>query len=216
MTDKDLKHSIESALEFEPSLDATDIGVSVDEAVVTLRGNVGTYAEKNAAERVALRVFGVKAVANDLAVHLPFGFQRTDTEIAQAAVTALKWNTMIPQDRITLTVENGWITLNGTLDWQYQREAAMRLVRDLTGVKGVTNTITLKAQVKTADVREKIEAAFKRSAEIDARRINVTAQDGKITLSGNVHSWAERQAAERAAWAAPGVTTVDDRLAIIP
>lgn len=161
-------------------------------------------------------MFGVKAVANDLAVHLPFGFQRTDTEIAQAAVTALKWNTMIPQDRITLTVENGWITLNGTLDWQYQREAAMRLVRDLTGVKGVTNTITLKAQVKTADVREKIEAAFKRSAEIDARRINVTAQDGKITLSGNVHSWAERQAAERAAWAAPGVTTVDDRLAIIP
>ncbi|HEU4927884.1 MAG TPA: BON domain-containing protein [Vicinamibacterales bacterium] len=216
MTDKDLKTSIETALDFEPSLDATDIGVSVDEAVVTLRGNVGTYAEKNAAERVALRVFGVKAVANDLAVHLPFGFKRTDTEIAQAAVTALKWNTMIPQDRITLTVENGWITLNGTLDWQYQRDVATRAVRDLTGVKGVTNNITLKPHVKTTDVREKIEAAFKRSAEIDARRINVTAQDGKVTLSGNVHSWTERQAAERAAWAAPGVTMVDDRLAIIP
>ena len=216
MTDKDLKTSIETALDFEPSLDATDIGVSVDEAVVTLRGNVGTYAEKNAAERVALRVFGVKAVANDLAVHLPFGFQRTDTEIAQAAVTALKWNTMIPQDRITLTVGNGWITLNGTLDWQYQRDVATRAVRDLTGVKGVTNNVTLKPHVKTTDVREKIEAAFKRSAEIDARRINVTAQDGKVILSGNVHSWAERQAAERAAWAAQGVTTVDDRLAIIP
>lgn len=216
MTDKDLKTSIETALDFEPSLDATDIGVSVDEAVVTLRGNVGTYAEKNAAERVALRVFGVKAVANDLAVHLPFGFQRTDTEIAQAAVTALKWNTMIPQDRITLTVGNGWITLNGTLDWQYQRDVATRAVRDLTGVKGVTNNVTLKPHVKTTDVREKIEAAFKRSAEIDARRINVTAQDGKVTLSGNVHSWTERQAAERAAWAAPGVTMVDDRLAIIP
>jgi osmotically-inducible protein OsmY len=216
MNDKDLKHSIESALDFEPSLDATDVGVSVDEGVVTLRGNVGTYAEKNTAERVALRVFGVKAVANDLVVHLPFGLQRTDTEIAQAALTALKWNTMIPEDRITLTVENGWITLNGTLDWQYQRDVVARTVRDLTGVKGVTNSIALKPHVKTSDVREKIEAAFKRSAEIDARRISVTAQDGKVTLSGSVHSWTERLAAEHAAWAAPGVTTVDDRLAITP
>src|SRR5688572_23924296 len=216
MTDKDLKRTVESALEFEPSVDATDVGVSVDEGVVTLRGNVGTYAEKSTAERVALRVFGVKAVANDLAVHLPFGFRRTDTEIAQAALTALKWNTMIPEDRITLTVENGWITLNGTLDWQYQRDVAARLVRDLTGVKGVTNRIALKPHVKTSDVGEKIEAAFKRSAEIDARRISVTAQDGRVTLSGTVHSWTERLAAEHAAWAAPGVTAVDDRLAITP
>jgi osmotically-inducible protein OsmY len=216
MTDKDLKQSIESALDFEPSLDATDIGVSVDEGVATLRGNVHTFAEKHTAERVALRVYGVKAIANDLVVHLPFGYQRTDTEIAQAALAALKWNTMIPSDRLTLTVANGWITLNGTLDWQYQKDVALRAVRDLTGVKGVTNDIALKAHVKTTDVREKIEAAFKRSAEIDARRINVTAQDGKVVLSGNVHSWAERREAERAAWAAPGVTTVDDRLAIIP
>jgi osmotically-inducible protein OsmY len=216
MTDKDLKHSIESALDFEPSLDATDIGVSVDEGVVTLRGNVGTYAEKNTAERVALRVFGVKAVANDLAVHLPFSLKRTDTEIAQAALTALRWNTMIPPDRITLTVEDGWITLNGTLDWQYQRDVVTRAVRDLIGVKGVTSHITLKCHVKTTDVREKIEAAFKRSAEVDARRIDVAAHDGTVTLSGCVHSWAERQAAERAAWAAPGVTKVDDRLAIVP
>jgi osmotically-inducible protein OsmY len=216
MTDKDLKQSIESALDFEPSLDATDIGVSVDEGVATLRGNVHTFAEKHTAERVALRVYGVKAIANDLVVHLPFGYQRTDTEIAQAALAALKWNTMIPSDRLTLTVANGWITLNGTLDWQYQKDVALRAVRDLTGVKGVTNDIALKAHVKTTDVREKIEAAFKRSAEIDARRINVTAQDGKVVLSGNVHSWAERREAERAAWAAPGVTIVDDRLAIIP
>jgi osmotically-inducible protein OsmY len=216
MTDKDLKRTVESALEFEPSVDATDVGVSADEGVVTLRGNVGTYAEKNTAERVALRVFGVKAVANDLAVHLPFGLKRTDTEIAQAALTALEWNAMIPRDRVTLTVENGWVTLNGTLDWQYQRDVAGRVVRDLIAVRGVTNSITLKPHVKAADVREKIEAAFKRSAEIDARRISVSAQDGKVTLSGTVHSWAERLAAEHAAWAAPGVSTVDDRLAIVP
>ena len=216
MIDKDLKQNVQSALDFEPSLDATDIGVSVDEGVVTLRGNVGSFAEKNRAERVALRVYGVKGVANDLAVHLPSGFERTDTEIAQAVLAVLKWNTMIPADRITPTVTNGWVTLNGTVDWQFQRDAALRAVRDLTGVKGVSDAMVIKAHVKTVDVREKIEAAFKRSAEIDARRINVAAQDGKVILSGNVHSWSERQEAVRAAWAAPGVTSVNDRLAIVP
>ena len=216
MTDKDLKQHVQNALDWEPSLDATDIGVSVDEGVVTLRGNIGSYAEKVTAERVALRVYGVKGLANDLAVHLPSGFERTDTEIAQTAVTALRWNTMVPHDRVTVTVTNGWLALNGTLDWQYQKEAAARGVRDLTGVRGVTNNILVKSLVKTVDVREKIEAAFKRSAEIDARRVNVTATDGKVILSGNVHSWAERQEAERAAWAAPGVTQVEDRLAVVP
>jgi osmotically-inducible protein OsmY len=216
MTDKDLKQHVQSALDWEPSLDASDVGVSVDEAVVTLRGNVASYAEKVTAERVALRVYGVKAVANDLAVHLVSAFERTDTEIAQAAVAALKWNTMVPNDRVTVTVNNGWLALNGTLDWQYQKDAAARAVRDLTGVKGVTNNIIVQPRVKTIDVRDKIEAAFKRSAEIDARRVNVTATDGKVILSGNVHSWAERQEAEHAAWAAPGVTQVEDRLTIVP
>lgn len=216
MTDKDLKQHVQNALDWEPSLDASDIGASVDQGVVTLRGNVGSYAEKMTAERVALHVFGVKAVANDLAVRIPTAFERTDTEIAQAALSALKWNTVVPNDRVTVTVTNGWVAVNGALDWQYQREAAARAVRDLTGVKGVVNKITVTSPVRTTDVREKIEAAFKRSAEIDARRINVTASDAKVVLSGHVRSWAERQEAERAAWAAPGVTQVEDRLVVVP
>jgi osmotically-inducible protein OsmY len=216
MTDNELKQHVQSALDWEPSLDAGDIGVSVDEGVVTLRGNVASYVEKITAERVALRVYGVKAVANDLTVHLASVYERTDTEIAQAAVAALKWSATVPNERVTVTVANGWIALNGTLDWQYQKDAAARGVRDLVGVKGVTNNITVKPRVSTMDVRDKIEAAFKRSAEIDARRVNVAAKDGKVILSGNVHSWAERREAESAAWAAPGVTQVDDRLAVVP
>lgn len=216
MTDKDLKQHVQNALDWEPSVDATDIGVSVDDGVVTLRGNVGSYMEKLMAERVALRVYGAKALANDLVVHLASGYERTDTEIAHAALAALKWNTLVPNERVTVTVKGGQLTLNGTLDWQFQKDAAARAVGNLTGVTAVINYIIVQPRVKATDVRGKIEAAFKRSAEIDARRVNVTTQDGKVILSGNVHSWAERQEAERAAWAAPGVTVVDDRLAVVP
>jgi osmotically-inducible protein OsmY len=216
MTDRDLKQHVENALEWEPSFDADDIGVSVDGGVVTLRGDVGSYAAKSAAERVALRVYGVKAVANDLTVRLPTAFERNDTDIAQAALTALTWNAAVPGNRVTLTVSNGWLTLNGTLDWQFQKEAAARAVRDLTGVRGVTNNIIVTPHVQAGDVQAKIEAAFKRSAEIDARRVSVTATGGTVVLNGHVHSWAERQEAERAAWAAPGVSQVDDRITVVP
>jgi osmotically-inducible protein OsmY len=216
MTDKELKRHVQNALDWDPGLDATDIGVSVEAGVVTLRGNVASYSEKTGAERVALRVYGVKAVANDLAVHLPHDFVRTDTDIAQAAVSALNWNTVVPKNRVSVAVTNGWITLTGTLDWHYQRNAAARTIRDLMGVKGVTDDIAVRPQVKTLDVRDKIEAAFKRSAAVDARRISVVTEDGKVILSGHVHSWAERQEAERAAWAAPGVKQVDDRLTVVP
>jgi osmotically-inducible protein OsmY len=147
---------------------------------------------------------------------IPSRFERTDTEIAQAAVAALKWNTLAPHDHVTVAVANGWITLSGQVNWNYQKDAIARAVRDLNGVKGILNNIAVQPAVKTTDVRDKIEAAFRRSAEVDARRISVAAEDGKVILSGNVHSWAERQEAERAAWAAPGVKQVDDRLAVGP
>ena len=193
-----------------------DVGVSVEDGVVTLRGNVRSYAEKGAAERVALRVYGVKAVADDLNVRLLAGHERSDTDIAQAAVAALKWNTLVPADRVTVAVTNGWLTLRGNLEWQFQKTAATGAVRNLTGVKGIANEIIVKPQVNTADVQAKIEAAFKRSAEIDARRVHVAAQSGKVVLTGNVRSWAERREAERVAWAAPGVTQIDDRITITP
>jgi osmotically-inducible protein OsmY len=216
MTDRELKQHVEHALDWEPSVDAAEIGVSVDAGVVTLRGDVGSFAAKSAAEHIVLGVYGVKAVANDLTVRLVTGYGRNDTDIAQAVVTALTWNTVLPQNRVTAAVSDGWVTLKGTLDWQYQREAAARAVRDLTGVKGVTNSITLNPHVYAGDVQAKIEAAFKRSAEIDARRVHVTATDGTVILSGHVRSFAERQEAERVAWAAPGVSRVDDRITVVP
>ena len=216
MTDRQLQEHVQNALDWEPSIEAADIGVSVDNSVVTLRGDVKTYAERAAAERVALAVYGVKAVANDINVRLGNVGKRSDSDIAQAVLLAFRWNTMIPDEKIDVSVSNGWVKLSGSVDWEYQRTAATRAVRDLTGVVGVSNLITVEPRVSASDVKAKIEAALKRSAEVDARRINVTATDGKVVLSGNVHSWFERNEARRAAWAAPGVKDVEDRISIVP
>ena len=216
MTDRQLQEHVQNALDWEPSIDSADIGVSVDKGVVTLRGDVKTYAERAAAERVALGVYGTKAVANDINVRLGTEAKRSDSEIAQAVLLALRWSSVVPDQKIAVSVSNGWVKLSGSVDWDYQRSAAARTVRDLMGVVGVSNLITVEAHVSTADVQNKIEAALKRSAEVDARRINVSASDGKVVLSGNVHSWFEREEARRAAWAAPGVQDVEDRISIVP
>jgi osmotically-inducible protein OsmY len=215
-TDTQLQHDVLSELEWEPSIDASQIGVAAKDGVVTLTGTAVSYAAKMTAERVAKRVYGVKAVANDIAVRLPGTSQRNDADIAAAVVSALKWDASLPEGRIKVTVRDGWVTLDGTIDWGFQRDSAERLVRHLTGVKGVSNDITFTARVRPGDVKEKIEAAFKRSAEVDARRVSVATQDGKVVLSGHVRSWAEREAAEQAAWAAPGVTAVESHLTVLP
>jgi VCBS repeat-containing protein len=214
-TDTELEKDVFDELKWRPSLRDEEIGVAAKDGVVTLSGTVSDYVKKYQAEKAAESVHGVQAVAVDLNVKLPSAFSHTDTEIAHAALDALKWDVEVPTEKIKLRVENGRIILEGTVDWQYQRSAAERAVRYLSGVKSVTNLIAVKAKkVSTYDVSTEIKKAFKRSADIDASRINVEAIDGKVILKGKVRSWAERRDAEDAAWAAPGVTQVDDRLAI--
>jgi osmotically-inducible protein OsmY len=216
MTDGELLEQVEAALDWEPSIDVSDVDMTVDGGIVTLRGDVGSYAEKQMAARVALSVYGVAGVANDLKVRLGREFEHSDTDVAQAAVHSLKWNTQVPSDRVTVVVSDGWVTLRGVVDWQYQRDAAESAVRSLAGVRGITNDISVGPRVQSSDVKARIEAAFERSAEIEARRLTVNVSDGSVTLTGNVHSAAERDEARRAASAAPGVRLVVDHMVIVP
>lgn len=213
-TDLQLQRDVAEELRWDPSINEKEIAIAAKDGVVSLRGTVGSYSEKFAAELAAERVNGVRAVAEELKVQLPGQHVRDDTDIAHAAANALNWDVQVPNEAITATVERGWVTLRGDVDWQYQKEAAEAAVRHLIGVQGVSNFIRLMPVVSNFDVRTKIESALKRSAEVEADRITVETADGKITLKGNVRSWSERRDAERAAWQAPGVREVDDRLVV--
>ncbi len=212
-----LQHDVQEELEWEPSVDASQIGVAATQpGIVTLTGTVATYAEKVSAERAAKRLSGVRAVANDIEVQPIGSMKRTDTDIAQAVLRALDWDIAVPHEKIKARVDDGWVTLEGEVVLQFQRAAAENAVRRLNGVRGVTNQIRLQVRplAQPAEVKDRIEAALRRSAEIDARGIQVDAKDSMITLRGKVRTWAERDEAERAAWGAPGVLAVKDELTV--
>jgi len=213
-SDKEILRDINDEFDWEPSLRSEHIARTVKDGIVTLAGYADSYHDKWKAEQVVSRVKGVRGIANDIEVRLPTAAERPDPEVARAALDALKWNVLVPDDRIKVKVEKGWVTLEGDVNWHYQREAADRAVRRLTGVRGVTNLITVKSSPVPKDVKQQIKHAFERAASFDAEHIDVTVEDGSVILEGTVRSYAERRDAERAAYNAPGVTHVENKLRI--
>ncbi len=213
-SDTDIHKDIVAEFHWEPSLRDDDIAVAVRDGVVTLAGFADSYADKWKAERIASKIRGVKAIANDIEIKLPSASQRADPDIARAVVNALQWNISVPADRIKTKVEKGWVTLEGEADYNYQKDAAERAIRYLTGVKGITNLITVKQRATPADLKERIKEALQRSAQFDAERITVEVQGNKAILRGTVRSYAEMKEAERAALKAPGITEVENRLTV--
>lgn len=215
-SDSEIERDVKDELNWNPNLDATDIAVSVKNGVVTLTGFVKSYTDKYEAEAAAKRVAGVAGVANDLEVRLPSIDERPDPDIARDAVAAIKSQLPISSENIKVVVKNGWVTLEGQVEWQYQKNTAESAVRRIKGIKGVTNLIDLKPRAEPANIKKKIMDAFKRNAEIDANRIQVETNGGEVVLKGTVRSWIEREEAERVAWSAPGVTRVEDRIVVAP
>ena len=213
--DLQLRKNVLAELEWDPSVDARTIGVSVEGGIVSLTGHAATYAEKMSAENIVKRVHGVAGVANELEVRLPATAERDDVDIARSVVNALDWNAAVPKERISVTVTHGWVTLEGAVEWYFQKRAADDAVRMLLGVRGVTNKVQVTARhARVEDVKEKIEEALRRNADVDAKKIVVITTDGQVTLSGTVRSWVERDDALNAAWSAPGVTKVVDKIRV--
>jgi osmotically-inducible protein OsmY len=214
MNDRALRHHILQELEFEPSLNAENIGVGVKDGVVNLTGHVGSFAEKIIAELVVGRIKGVRGIAQEIEVRLPSNIKTSDDQIARRALKIIAWDTTLPDDKVQVKVENGWVTLSGDVDRHYHRLGAEQAVRKLSGVAGVTNLLKVTPCAAAPDVRHRIEEALKRSAAVDARRILVTVSGGKVTLTGKVHALHEKHMAEQAAWSARGVSEVDDRITV--
>jgi osmotically-inducible protein OsmY len=213
-TDPEIQKDVMEELRWEPILNASEIGVAVKNGIVTLSGTVDTYGKKIAAEEAAKSVLGVKAVAEEIEVKIGSFAKKNDVEIAEAVLRSLKWHTSIPEDKIKVKVENGWVTLEGEVDWEYQKNAAKNTTENLLGVKGISNLITVKPSVTAKDVKDKISAAFHRSATLDSEKISIEIRGNKAVLSGTVRSWAEKEDAANAAWNAQGITSVENKLVI--